>query len=1049
MADVWEGIHAASGTPVALKVLRWVGLDQSQAVLNEARAAAALDHAAIVPILDVGLVSGVAAVGTPLRAGSPYLAMALCRGGSLARRTLWWEEARVVFDALLGALAHAHARGVVHRDIKPSNVLLALPDDPRSVQLADFGIAQLEGSGTTRVHAGTPAFMAPEATRGEADAGIAADLYSAGRLLLSLLTGYASGGVTVGPVPATLRAYLSALLATLPSGRFRCAADARAALSRLGAPDRVLDVFAPTALRMQESSDTTWWTLTQVVEAAEVLPATWLGGGEEMLLVRPLLPLATPEPDPVRRREPMPPGIGLGLLGVRTLPLMGRTAEFAELWGALVEVTTSRRPTVRAIAGERGIGKSRLCESLAERSVELGVACVIGPAGGPDLRGALARAIAGELGLLSLPFTALPARIEAMCGDPLRASGWSELLLPGSTPTPLASMQEVAEVVRDILAARCLERAVVLWLDDVDEDAALVVAALRGVDEPFPVLALVTAREEIGALGDVPWTRLGPIPRDAVVGLLQDVVGLDPRLCDQIADRSGGVPLLAIELVAAWRASGRLFAGAFGLRAATDDLEAGADGDDVLTARATTAGDPWALEIAASLGVKVDRVEWERACASAGVATSLDTVLADAVAAGLAQVGPQGFGFRQRAFQEALLQQATRGGRAPMWHAACAVALGAEGDPWRRGRHLEAAGVWEGAFDALEAATRASVVAGALGRADRALLAMGRCLDAIAAPPEDPRRGLVRLLGVAVAYGDGRYAETRTLARAALLEADRNAWPGMRSRLQYCLGLAQRYLGDIDGALVTLEGAVDAASDEGERAEARYQLGFVLLDRGELDRARQCFDEAWAASSGDRVRGFARMGTCQMHKQSGQLAEAREAGREAVEHLARAGERSGLARALNDLGEIERLEGWFGEAERRYREALYHLRLIGHGGADVVLGNLGLLLVDRRVIEEATDLLQRASVRIARRGWKTFLPVVSVGLARCAVARDAGQEALACVESAAEGVRQTGIVERDLCLQLEALSVEAARFPEVRAVAAALATAQRRLLSTR
>ena len=86
---------------------------------------------------------------------------------------------------MAGALAHAHARGIVHRDIKPSNILL---DTDGVAWVTDFGLAKGDEEGLTRSGdiLGTLRYMAPERFRGQGDA--RADVYALGMTLYELLT---------------------------------------------------------------------------------------------------------------------------------------------------------------------------------------------------------------------------------------------------------------------------------------------------------------------------------------------------------------------------------------------------------------------------------------------------------------------------------------------------------------------------------------------------------------------------------------------------------------------------------------------------------------------------------------------------------------------------------------------------------------------------------------------------------------------------------------------------------------------------------------------
>ncbi|WP_437617834.1 serine/threonine-protein kinase [Sorangium sp. So ce1151] len=188
------------GAAVALKVLRRE-LSLLPAMLRrfqqEAEVLARLRHPAIVEIRGVGALDD----------GRPYIAMEWLEGRSLAaelraRGAFSPGEAVALIEEIGGALAAAHAIGVVHRDVKAQNVMVrgglfdsvAGGGGAGGVKLVDFGIAKLlqppggaRGGKSSSLILGTPLTMAPEQILGGAvDA--RTDIYALGLLAYQLVT---------------------------------------------------------------------------------------------------------------------------------------------------------------------------------------------------------------------------------------------------------------------------------------------------------------------------------------------------------------------------------------------------------------------------------------------------------------------------------------------------------------------------------------------------------------------------------------------------------------------------------------------------------------------------------------------------------------------------------------------------------------------------------------------------------------------------------------------------------------------------------------------
>jgi non-specific serine/threonine protein kinase len=259
MGTVYRAHDTLLDREVAIKMLTEArhGQGGQARLLNEARAAARLNHPNIVSIYDVAEVGETSSMPgetpeTPWRvAGTPFIVMELVHGMTLNQfgdHSLPGKLA--VARQICAALEHAHEHGIIHRDLKPENVVITAD---RVVKLMDFGLArQLSSHDVEPLFIGTVLYLAPEQARGQAvDA--RADLYALGVLLYEAFTGQLpfpgddplaviSQHLSALPepprnlrsdLPEELEAIILRLLAKDPNARFASAREVKAALNAI------------------------------------------------------------------------------------------------------------------------------------------------------------------------------------------------------------------------------------------------------------------------------------------------------------------------------------------------------------------------------------------------------------------------------------------------------------------------------------------------------------------------------------------------------------------------------------------------------------------------------------------------------------------------------------------------------------------------------------------------------------------------------------------------------------------------------------------------
>ena len=273
---------------VALKVLPpgYVDDDDRRArFMQEARAAAALDHPSICTVHDVGEADG-----------QVYFVMAFVDGKTLAGLIRAGElgAVRAVNLAIQTreGLQEAHDKKIVHRDIKSANIMVT---QKGRAKILDFGIAKDLSSGEagrSKLVFGTPSYMSPEQTL-EERVDQRSDIWSLGVVLYEMLTGKlpfrgeyeaavvysilhedpAPMGAGAADIPADLEKVIAKALEKKAKDRYQTAADMVLALKAVNLRMGTREVSAATTLDLPAQARAPSKTWAWVASALVVLAA--------------------------------------------------------------------------------------------------------------------------------------------------------------------------------------------------------------------------------------------------------------------------------------------------------------------------------------------------------------------------------------------------------------------------------------------------------------------------------------------------------------------------------------------------------------------------------------------------------------------------------------------------------------------------------------------------------------------------------------------------------------------------------------------------------
>lgn len=295
-------------------------MDFRIALAQEFKLSASLHHPNIIEVLDYGFDEE----------SQPYFTMELLKS---PQTILHYGHAQPIETRLklivqmIQALAYLHRRGIIHRDLKPANVLVV----QGIVKLVDFGLSamhQNEGE-LGGLAVGTLAYMPPEVLMGKSST-IASDLYSLGIISYELLIGHHPFNIHD---PTTL---VNQIIHFVPD------------VYQFNVPEGVSNILARLLQKEPQdrfaSADDVLESFNNAFSAVDIQETTAI-------------------------RESF----------LKAARLVGRESEIRTLTDAMNEVQKSRG-SIWLLAGESGVGKSRLIDELRTLALVRGIQVMRGQA---------------------------------------------------------------------------------------------------------------------------------------------------------------------------------------------------------------------------------------------------------------------------------------------------------------------------------------------------------------------------------------------------------------------------------------------------------------------------------------------------------------------------------------------------------------------------------------------------------------------------------------------------------------------------------------------